>query len=126
MYLDSLKLNVPFYPDFFQNHQADFEEYVNFNTKKLNITWTGISKINEKECALIYYKSMYNPINADNETMFLDGHSCFWGNIWISLDTRQIEYATMNEDLIYKVKIKSNDYKQQINMQREVKLEKIQ
>ena len=126
MYLDSLKLNIPFYPDFFQNHQANFEQYVNFNTKKLNLTWQGISKINNKNCVLIYFESMYNPINADNDIMILDGRSCFWGHVWISIDTRQIEYGTMNEDLIYKMKLKASDYEQQINMQREIKLENLQ
>ena len=126
MYLDSLQLNVPYYPDFFQNQQADFEQYVNFNTQKLNITWLGFSEMNGKNCKLVYYKSMYNPINADNDIMILNGRSCFWGHIWISPDTRQIEYATMNEDLIYKMKLKSNDFEQQINMQRDLIFRKIE
>ena len=123
MYLDSLTLNVPFYPDFFQSHQADFEEYVNFNTQKLNITWIGSSKMNGKDCHLLYFESMYNSIDANNDIMALNGRSCFWGNIWILPDTKQIEYATMNEDLIYKMKMKANDYEQEINMQRKIKLE---
>lgn len=125
MYLDSLKLNIPFYPDLFQNHQSKFDQYVNFNTQKLNLTWIGISKINGKICALVHYQSIYNPIDADNDIMTLNGRSCFWGNIWISLASRRIEYATMNEDLIYKMKLKTNNFEQKINMQREIKLEKI-
>ena len=126
MYLDSLRLNIPFYPDFFQNQQADFEQYVNFNTQKLNITWLGFSEINKKNCILVYFKSMYNPIDADNDMMTLNGRSCFWGNIWILPDTRHIEYAIMNEDLVYKMKLKVNDFEQQVNMQREVIYEKIE
>ena len=127
MYLDSLQLlNVPYYPDLFQNQQANFGQYVNFNTQKLSITWLGFSEMNGEKCTLIYYKSMYNPIDADNDMMFLNGRSCFWGHIWISSDTRQIEHATMNEDLVYKMKLKSNDFEQQINMQRELTFRKIE
>lgn len=125
MYLDSLKLNTPYYPDFFQNQRADFDQYVNFNTQKLKITWLGFSEMNNENCMLIYFKSMYNPIDADNEMMTLNGRSCFWGNIWISPKTKQIEHATMNEDLVYTIKFKATNSEQQINMQREVMLEKI-
>lgn len=125
MYFDSLKFNKPFTPDFFRNHKANFDNYVNFNTKNLNITWTGISKINNKICALIHYQALYNPIDADNDAMKINGRSCFWGDIWISLDNRQIEFATMSEDLIFKMRLKANNYEQRINLQREVKFEKI-
>ena len=126
MYLDSLKLNVPFYPELFQNHQTKFDQYVNFNTKSLNITWTGISKINGELCTLLHYQAMYNPIDLDNDAMNLHGRSCFWGDIWVSIDTRQIEYATMSEDLIFNMKLKANNYEQRLNLQREVKLEKME
>lgn len=124
MHLDSLQLNVPFYPYFFQNHQGDFEQYVNFNTQKYSLTWLGFAEMNGKNCKLIYYKSMYNPIDADNDEMVMNGRSCFWGHIWIAPDMGQIEYATMNEDLVYKFKLKANDFEQQVNMQREVTYEK--
>jgi len=77
MYLDSLRLNVLFYPELFQNQQADFEQSVNFNTQKLNITWFGYSKINGKDCILVYYKSMYSPFLVDNDNMTVNGRSCF-------------------------------------------------
>jgi hypothetical protein len=125
MYLDSLRLNIPFYPDIFKNQLAEFEQSISFNTRKLSITWIGISKINEKQCAVLHFQSMYSPIDIDNDARLLHGRSCFWGNIWISLNTREIEYATMYEDLISKMKFKTNGYELQINMQREVKLEKI-
>jgi hypothetical protein len=71
---------------------------------------------------------MYNPVDTDtdNDEMIMNGRSCFWGHIWISPDTKQIEYATMNEDLVYKFKLKANGFEQQINMQREVTYKKIE
>jgi len=124
MYLDSLRLNIPFYPSLFQNQQADFEQSVNFNTQKLSITWFGYSKINGKDCILVYFKSMYSPFLVDNDSMIVNGRSCFWGNIWILPDTRQIEYATMNEDIVSHVKLKSVDFEQQFSTQRELTYEK--
>ncbi|MDR1153423.1 MAG: hypothetical protein LBL04_01830, partial [Bacteroidales bacterium] len=126
MYLDSLRLNIPFYPDLFQNYQADFEQSVNFNTQKLSITWLGYSKINEKDCILVYFKSMYSPFQVDNDMMTVNGRSCFWGNIWILPDTRQIEYAVMNEDMVFHMKFKANDFEQQVYKQREVIYEKVE
>jgi hypothetical protein len=125
MFLDSLKLNTPYYPDFFSNHNAKIDNYVNFNTKALNITWTGISKRGKNTCALVHFQGMYNPIEADNDIMTLKGRSCFWGDIWVSLVSRQIEFATMNEDLIFKMNLKANKYEQRINLQRELKYEKL-
>ena len=126
MYLDSLILNIPFYPSLFQNQQADFEQSVNFNTQKLNITWLGYSKINGKDCILVYFKSMYSPFLVDNDNMTVNGRSCFWGNIWIFPDTRQIEYATMNEDIVSHLKLKGNNFEQQFTTQRELIYERIE
>ncbi|MDR1339500.1 MAG: hypothetical protein LBK58_05565 [Prevotellaceae bacterium] len=126
MYLDSLRLNTSFHPDLFKNHQADFEQTGNFNTQKLNITWLGYSKINGKDCILVYFKSMYSPFQVDNDTMTVSGRSCFWGKIWILPDTRQIEYAVMNEDMLSHIKLKVNDFEQQFNKQREVIYEKVE
>lgn len=126
MYFDSLELNKPFYPEFFRNHKGIIEKYINFNTQNLNITWTGISKRNNEICALIHYQGLYNPIDADNDAMKLNGRSTFWGDIWVSLSDKQIEYATMNEDLIFKIHLKANNLDQRINLQRELKFEKIE
>ncbi len=125
LYADSLQLNVPYYPDFLQNHQADFEQYVNFNTQKLSLTWLGTSEMNGKECNLIYFRAMYNPIDSDDDVMAMSGRSCFWGHIWISVDAKEIEHATMNEDLVYKFRLKANDFSQTVNMQRDVVYEKL-
>jgi len=125
MYLDSLSLNVPFYPSLFQNQQANFEQSANFNVQKLNVTWLGYSKINDKDCILVYFKSMYSPFLVDNDDMVVSGRSCFWGNVWIFPDTRQIEYATMNEDIVSHMKLKGNNFEQQFNTQRELIYEKI-
>lgn len=110
MYFDSLKLNEVFYPDFFRNQKADFENHVNFNTRDLNLCWTGISEKNNEICALIHYQGMYNPVDSDTEAMKINGRSCFWGDVWVSFEDKDIEYATMYEDLVFKIFITANNF----------------
>jgi len=124
MYFDSLKLNQIFYPDFFKNQRANFENYVNFTNQDLSLTWTGVSKRNNEKCAVIHYQAMYNPIDANTDAMQLQGRSTYWGDIWISLSDKQIEYAIGNEDVIVKMTTPNNG-EQRINLQREIVFDKI-
>jgi len=125
MFFDSLKFNQVLYPDFFKNQKADFENYVNFNTRELSLCWTGISERNDEICALIHYQGMYNPVDSDTEAMKINGRSCFWGDVYVSYEDKDIEYATMYEDLVFKIFISANNFEQRMNLQRNVKFEKI-
>ena len=53
------------------------------------------------------------------------GRSLYWGDIYISLSDMQIEYATMNEDVIMEINTSTLPEKKRLNVQREVKFEKI-
>ncbi len=120
MYLDSLKLNDVFQPVFFKNQRIDIENYVNLTSRGLNLCWTGISERNNKRCAVVRYQSMYNPVDADTDAMKLRGRTLFWGDIWISLADRHIEYATMNEDVVYTLVLPANGTEQRLNLQRDI------
>ena len=37
--------------------------------------------------------------------MTLQGRSHYWGEIWVSLSTKQIEYATLYEDVLGEMKL---------------------
>ena len=126
MYLDSLELNIPFYPAMFQNQQADFEQSVSFTNQKMRITWLGYSTINGKDCLLIQFGSMYNPFRSEDDRMITNGRSCYWTNVWVSQGTRQIEYAVMHEDIVSITKLKGNEMELKNNIQREVIYEKIE
>jgi len=56
--------------------------------------------------------------------MQLQGRSTYWGDIWISLSDKQIEYAIGNEDVIVKMTTPNNG-EQRINLQREIVFDKI-
>jgi hypothetical protein len=124
MYFDSLRLNQTFYPEFFRNQRINIENFVNVTNQELSLTWTGVSKINNERCAVIHYQAMYNSIDANTEAMQLHGRSTYWGDIWVSLSDKQIEYAVGNEDVIFKMKTAAYG-EQRINLQREVTFRKI-
>jgi len=126
MYLDSLELNIPYYPDLFQNQQANFEQSVSFTNQKMRITWLGYSKIKGKDCLLIQFGSMYNPFRSEDDRMITNGRSCYWANVWVFPDTRQIEYIVMHEDIVSITKLKGNEMELQNNVQREVIYEKVE
>jgi hypothetical protein len=125
MYFDSLKLNEVFYPAYFQNQRIDIENYVNFTNQSLSLRWTGVSKRNNETCAIIHYQAMYNNIDANTDVMKLSGRSLYWGDIWISLTDKQIEYATMYEDVVFKMTLKANNLEQRLDLQREIIFKKI-
>lgn len=125
MYLDSLEFCKPFKPGFFQNQRTDFVDYVNVTSMNIELEWIGISKKNKKVCALINFKGMYSPLDSDTDVMKLNARTCYWGTIWVSLPDRQIEYGLMNEDVIIDMKLKQDNVKKSINLQRQIVLEKV-
>jgi hypothetical protein len=58
--------------------------------------------------------------------MNFQGRSHYWGEIWVSLEDRQIEYATLFEDVLLEFKLPGQQTKQLINPFRQATFEKIQ
>lgn len=95
---DKLVLNQP--------HQFQNDQEVNlagagtFKNHNIELTWTGISKYNGVTCALIRYEGFFNPLAVSVPGYDGRGRSHYWGEIWVSLQTKQIEYGTLNEDVL--------------------------
>jgi hypothetical protein len=51
-----------------------------------------------------------------NGGMTLKGRSDYWGEIWVSLETKQIEYATLQEVVVGEMKLAGQDTIQVINI----------
>ena len=62
--------------------------------KNLELTWVGISRLNDELCMVIDYESFVNPVNSSSPGMTVQGRSLYRGIIYISLEDKQIEYAT--------------------------------
>ncbi len=71
-----------------------------FQNRDVQLTWMGRSNRNGRDCALIGYSAYFNPLQIANGGMRLKGRSHYWGQIWVAVATRQIEYATLYEDVL--------------------------
>lgn len=68
-----------------------------FQNRDIELTWTGRSLRNGRDCAVIDYTALMNPFEIANGGMTMQARSHYWGQIWVSLADRQIEYATLYE-----------------------------
>ena len=104
---EHLRLNTPYHvPD---SADVDLAGMGSFHHKDLQLIWTGISKRNGQECALIDYRAFFNQLEVSNPAMTLTGRSDYWGQIWVSLTTKRIEYATLYEDVLGEMKLQSQE-----------------
>jgi hypothetical protein len=125
-YLDSLKLNIPFLPNFSDGNSVsvEFKDWGSHKIANLELTRTGVSKINGVLCALINYRSHSNVINIKTSTMEVAGLSHWWGNFWVSVTDRQLEYMTLYEDVPCKI-LMPGFPDQFINIHREISFQRM-
>jgi hypothetical protein len=113
-YFDQLKLNEP-------RHSASHEDVPmpgvgTFHSRDVTLEWIGRSQRNGQDCALITYQSFFNPLEIANGGMTLKGGSNYWGEIWVSLATKQIEYSTLYEVVVGEMKLPGQDTTQVVNV----------
>ena len=122
-YFDKLSLNEAYRPapdgESFQMAGAG-----SFQNKDLRLTWLGLSKMNEELCALIQYESLFNPLDMGWDSMSIKGRTNYWGNIWVSLEDKQIEYATLYEDGLLEVTFGEKAEKTLSNVFRDIEFKK--
>jgi hypothetical protein len=102
---DSLKLNKEYRAKAL-NGEIDLAGEGTFENKEMILTWIGNTKMNNKLCAIIKYQTMNNPLKIELADMTMSGRSHYWGEVYVSLVDKQIEYATLSEDVITDVLIK--------------------
>jgi hypothetical protein len=100
---EHLKLNVPY--RLMSSQDVHMPGVGTFQNRDVVLTWTGRSRRNGTGCALIDYRAFFNPLEIVNGAMTLKGRSHYWGEIWVSLSTKQIEYATLYEDVLGELKL---------------------
>jgi hypothetical protein len=122
-YFDSLKLNQTFRPTHMEN-EISLSGEGTFQNKDIQLMWTGISKMNDELCALIDYRTMNNPLVIDTEQLKIKGRSHYWGTIWVSLTDKQIEHATLYEDVVMDMSF-TNQASQLMNSTRIIRFEKL-
>ncbi len=88
------------------NTSVDLAGEGTFENKDFKIKWLGITKINNEIYAIIKYSTMNNKVNVEMENLTMSGRSHYWGEIYVSLADKHIEYATLMEDVITDLLIK--------------------
>ena len=113
-YFDQLKLNEPYHSA--SNEDINMPDVGTFHNRDIVLTWIGNSLRNGQDCALIRYQAFFNPLEIANGGMTLHGRSDYWGEIWVSRATRQIEYGTLNESVVGEMKLPGQDMTQIVNV----------
>jgi len=87
-----------------------------FHIRDTVLEWMGRSQRNGRDCALIRYQAFFNPLQINSGGMTLQGRSDYWGEIWVALATRQIEYATLYEEVTGEMKMPGQQPAQVLNV----------
>jgi hypothetical protein len=126
-YYDSLKLNCEYAPKSI-NGKVDLAGAGYFENNNIRLLFSGITKMNGETCAVIQFLAMDNPLQINTEIsgtkIDFKGRSHYWGNVLVSLKDKQIEQATLYEDVVMKINIPGvqTDI---ANTTRELKVEKM-
>jgi hypothetical protein len=115
-FFDRLKLNEPYHS--MSNDDVNMPDVGVFHNRDVVLEWIGRSQRNGQDCALIKYQAYFNPLEIANAGLSLKGRSDYWGEIWVSLATKQIEYATLNEVVVGEMKLAGQETMQVINVLR--------
>ncbi len=102
---NSLQLNTTFNAKTL-NGEVNLSNNGTFENKEMQLKWIGVTKMNGEPCAIIKYSQMNGKLNVELENMSMKGRSHYWGEIYVSLVDKQIEYATLKEDVVTDVLLK--------------------
>ncbi len=111
---EHLKLNEPYSP--VTNQDVNMPDVGTFRNRKVVLEWIGRSQRNGEDCALIKYQAFFNPVSIANGGMSLIGRSDYWGELWVSLATKQLEYGTIYENVQGELKLAGQDTTQIISV----------
>jgi len=113
-YFDKLKLNEPYHSG--PSEDLKLPNVGIFQNRDIVLEWIGRSRRNGQDCALIKYQAFLNPLEVSNPGMTMKARSDYWGEIWVSLSTKQIEYGTIYEHVSGEMKFAGQDKTQNVNV----------
>lgn len=113
---EHLQLNKPF--RLASSGEMNLAGSGKFENKNVELTWTGISERNGQQCAVIAYRAFFNPLEINTPGVKMKGRSNYWGDIWVSMATKQIEHATLYEDVLGELQRPQQDKPQVVNVVR--------
>jgi len=113
-YFERLNLNEPYHA--MSDQDVKMPGLGTFHNQDVVLRWIGRSRRNGQDCAVIQYQAYLNPLALSTGGMEMKGRSDYWGEIWVSLATKQIEYATLYEVVVADMKLPGQDAPQLINV----------
>jgi len=123
---DSLEYKKDFFPGIMNNFDISFQDSYTFSSKYQKYVWSGYTTHNNKPCAIVKFESFFNPfINEKDGFVFSKGRSTYYGELWISLEDKQVEYSIMVEDVIMKDRGPNSEEYRLMDLQREIVFNKV-
>jgi hypothetical protein len=113
-FFEKLKLNEPYHAMADQN--VKMPDVGTFHNRDVILEWVGRSYRNGQDCAVIDYRAFLNPLQVAAGGMTLRARSDYWGQIWVSLKTKQIEYGTLYENVLGDMKLPGQDAPQPLSV----------
>lgn len=99
--LDSLEFQKEYFAKDMDNKEAGIEGVYTFLFSYLKFIWSGITLHNNEICAIVKFESLNNKMtNYWEGKMTMTGRNSYYGELWISLNTKQTEYFRMVEDMV--------------------------
>lgn len=111
--LPKLALNAPYH---FESGDVPLAGEGSFTNHDIQLTLSGRSQRNSRDCALIDYRAFFNKVNVTSPAVTLTGRSHYWGQIWVLPSTLAIEYATLYEDVLGELKLPNQAAPMTINV----------
>jgi hypothetical protein len=96
-YPDELKMNIPYHAGTGDVPLAGAGKFTNHD---IQLTLVGMPERGGEKCALIDYAAFFNQLDMAAPGFRMQGRSHYWGQIWVSVSTRRIKYATLFEDVL--------------------------
>jgi hypothetical protein len=122
-FFDHLELNVPFHVT--EAHDVNIPSIGTFQNRDIVLEWIGRSRRDGQDCAIINYHAFLNPLQLALEGMKMQGRSEYWGQIWVAVASKQIEYATLYETVVGELQLAGQSQPQVVNVFRSGVLEPV-
>lgn len=99
--LDSLEFGEPYYPESMKDYDVEMSglEFT-FSSDYVQYLWNGFTLYEGALCAVVQFESFFNPMSNSR----MKGRSMYYGELFVSLENHQIEYARMVEDAMLRLK----------------------
>jgi hypothetical protein len=113
-FFDHLELNVPFHVT--DAHDVNIPGIGTFQNRDIVLEWIGRSRRDGEDCAVINYHAFLNPLQLALEGMKMQGRSEYWGQIWVAVASKQIEYGTLYETVVGQLQLAGQAQPQVVNV----------